>query len=339
MSETSQPTTFSDLFTDLMNRVHSDTGGAAGVIQAKRYINIGLQDSHIGFGELFPWAERSAELITQPEYTTGTLTATQGSATITGSGTDWNGNNAFGANNMRGGGKLVIDGGVEVYEIDAVGGATTANLTAKFVQATTSGASYSYFEDEYALDADFLRPISFTSFDINDEISLIDRKTFRERFPRNKVTGKPQAAAIFDRAFSGSTAPVRKVRFWKPPDSAILIRYPFVTNKLAVASDGTFQTSLSADADEPIVPLQFRQAIVLHGLYHWYRDKRDDDRSAAAKGEYTDLMLRITGDAEIGRPRPKFQPRNSPYVSAARSPYRGRRSGRFTTGTRFDEIR
>ena len=339
MSATSQPTDFSDLFTDLMNRIRSETGSAATIIQAKRFINIGLHDMHVGFGERFPWAERSAELVTQPQYTTGTLVATKGSTAITGTSTLWDTNNDFSVKNMRAGGKIVIDGSPEVYEISSVSSDTAAVLTATFIDTTTTVSTYVYFEDAYALDADFLRPLSFTSFDINNEISLIGRNSFRNRFPRNKVTGKPKIATITDHAFNASTTPVRKVRFWKPPDAAYLIRYPFVTNKLAVNASGVAAANLSGDTDEPIVPLSYRHAIVFHALYHWFRDKRDDARSNEAKAEYTDLMIRITGDAEIGRSRPQIQPARGPYVSAARRPFRSGRSGRYTTGSAFDEIR
>lgn len=339
MSSTSQMTDFSDLFTALQQAVRVQTGVSATANQAKAMINDALQDLHIGFREGMPWAERAGELVTHPEYTTGTLSVNQGSTALTGSSTLWNTNNAFSEKNMRAGGKIVISGGVEVYEIASVSSDTAAVLTATFIKADVSTASYLYFEDEYALDADFLRPVSFSSFDINNDIDLIGRNQFRIDYPRNKTTGKPRIATIVDRAFSGSVTPVRKVRFHKPPNEAFLINYPFITNKLAVSSSGTAQTSLSADADEPIVPLGYRHAIFYHALARWYRDKRDDTRSQEAKAEYTDIMLRISGDQEIGRPRPRFQPRKGPYVSKAKRPYRGRHGSRFSTGSAFDEIR
>ena len=338
MSATSQLTDFSDLFTDLQNRVRVQTGVTATANQAKRYCNIALHDLHIGFAEGFTWAERSADLVTQPEYTTGTLSVNQGSTSLTGSSTLWNTNNAFSVTNMRAGGKIVIDGGVEVHEISSVSSDTAAILTATFIKADVSAASYVYFEDEYALHADFLRPVDIQSFDVAGEIELIGRNEFRNRYPRNRTTGKPRIATILDKPFSANTTPVRKVRFWKPPDASYLIPYAFVTNKLATNSTGTAALNLSADADEPIVPIQYRHAIVFHALYHWYRDKRNDTRSAEAKGDYVDIMVRIVSDQEIGRSRPRFRPRVGPYKSRARSPYRSRGS-HYTTGTRFDEIR
>jgi len=62
MAATDTPTTFTELYTALLNRVRADTSVTATANQAKRYINIALHDIHIGFGESFPWAERSAVL-------------------------------------------------------------------------------------------------------------------------------------------------------------------------------------------------------------------------------------------------------------------------------------
>ena len=339
MSVTTQVTTFADMVEDLQNRVRVQTGVTAVSNVAKRYINTGLQDMHIGFTEDVPWAERSAELITQPEYTTGTVTITQGSTSLAGASTLWATANAFSVNNVRPGGKIVIDGGKEVYEVSSVTNDTALVLTSAFVGADVSAGSYLYFEDEYALHADFLRPVDFQNFDIRDEVQLISRKKFRERYPTNRVTGKPRVAAIFDKAPSGDTTPVRKVRLWQPPDAAYMLPYAFITDKLAVSSAGTAQTSLSAESDEPIVPLRYRFGIVLWGLKNWYRDKRDDDRSQEVANEYADFVTRMVDDQEIGRPRPHFRPRVGPYVSRARSPYRGARGGRYTTGSAFDEIR
>jgi hypothetical protein len=96
--------------------------------------------------------------------------------------------------------------------------------------------------------------------------------------------------------------------------------------------------SLSSDTDEPIVPFQYRHTIVMHALYHWYRDKKDDARAKDAKAEYVDLMLRITGDTEIGERRPKLQPHMGPYRARAHAPYRSGGSGKYATGTWFDRM-
>ena len=339
MSVTTQPTDFSDLYTMLLNQIRADTSASANVSQAKRLINIALQDLHLGFGEKLPWAEREGTITTQPKYTTGTLVATKGSTTIAGTGTAWDVNNDFGVANMRALGKIVIDGGVEVYTIATVASAISAVITPAFIKTTTTESSYVYFEDEYDLAVDFLKPLDMRTFDQNQDIQLIGRNEFRMRYPRNKTVGKPLVATIIDRAPIGDTTPIRKVKFHKPPEEAWVIPYSYVTSRLATSSAGAGQTNLSADTDEPIVPLQYRHALVYYGLYQWYRDKRDDDRSLAAKAEYTDLVLRMTGDFEIGQSRPQFKPRLESYARSARRPYNAGTSGRHTLGSSFDEIR
>lgn len=337
MSSTTQVTDFSDLYTSLLNAVKSDTSQTAVATQAKRYINRALHDMHVGFAEKVPWAERRTVLVTQPEYTTGTVTITKGSTTLTGSSTAWNTNNDFSVANARVGGKVVIAGSEEVYEVSAVGGDTSITLATAFIDDDVSAESYVYFEDEYALASDFLRPIDARSFADNMEIEIISRTDFRRLIPRNKTTGRPKVATILDLPFSGDTTPVRKVRFWRPPNAAFQIPYTYITSNLAVQSDGTAATQLSNDDDEPIVPLRYRHAIVFHALYHWYRDRKDDSRSQEAKAEYVDLMTRMVGDQEIGSTRPRFAPRIGGYRSRARRPYRN--NGRYTAGSSFDEIR
>lgn len=338
MSATTQVTDFSDIFTMVQNALRQQTSVTATENQAKRAVNVALHDMHIGSGERFPWAERSAILVTQDDYNTGTVTISQGTTALTGTSTAWATANAFSVNNARVGGKIVINGGSEVYPVTTVTDDTNIVLSSAFTQADVAAGSYVYFEDEYALASDYLRPLDMQFFDQNRTVELINRREFRMRYPRNKTVGKPLVATIEDKPFSGSTTPVRKVRFWKPPDDFYSLPYNYVTNNLAVTVAGAEQTQLVNDTDEPIVPLQFRHAIVFHALYHLYRDKRDDTRSQEAKAEYTDLMLRITGDHEIGRTRPQIRPRIGSYAQGAQRPY-SRRGSRYVTGSRFDEIR
>jgi hypothetical protein len=338
MSSTTTPTTFSDLYTDLMNRIRADTGGTATIVQAKRYINIALQDMHIGFDEKVPWAERRAVLVTQAPYSTGTLSVSKGGTALTGSSTAWNTNNAFSVANMRAGGKIKINGTSPIYEISSVASDTSATLASSYVGSDVSGGTYVYFEDEYALASDFKRPVSVSNFDDNASVSLVGRTEFRRRFPNNDISGRPRVATIIDLPFSGNTTPVRKIKFSSYPDSAYAIPYSYITSNLVVTSAGAASAALSSDSDEPIVYLRYRFAIVLHALYNWYRDKKDDTRSQDVKTEYVDFMSRMAVDQEIGAPRPRIQPRRSGYARAAQSPWRSGVSRRYDLNGKFDRM-
>ena len=323
MSSTSQYTTFSDLYTGLVNAVRITTGVTATDNQAKRAINVALQDMHLGTDYKFPWAERHARLVVRPSYTTGTVSINRGSATLTGTSTLWTTTDAFSIANARAGGKIKIDGGRIPYLVDSVGGAGTITLSSKFTEAdVASGSSYVYFEDEYALASDFLRPLDMQSFDDECSIELIPRTEFRRRYPLNATLGSPSVACIVDGPPSGSTTLVRKVKLAPPPSAYRTIPYSYITSSLVVSSAGVAQTGFSADSDEPVIPLRYRHALFYHALYNWYRDKKDDARSAEAKSDYTDIMLRLMADVDVGGVRPQFRPRTSRYADRARRPWR-----------------
>lgn len=337
MSTTSQPTTFSDLFTDLQNRVRVTTGISATETQAKRYINIGLQDMHLGTTERFRWAERSGVILTHPTYSTGTLSVTQGSTTVTGVGTLWNTANAFGDNNARAGGKIQIAGTAEAYEVASVAGDTSLTLTSRYVGSTVTDGTYLYYEDEYSLPSDFLRPLDFHKFSDDINIDLVSRVEFRRIFGRNITRGMPKLGCILSKPPSGNTSPVNKIQFNKAPDQVYMVKFWYYTSNLVVTNAGAAQVGFVNNDDEPILPLGYRHLIVLHALYNWYRDKKDDQRSQEVKAEYTDAMLRLLAGTEVGDTRASIRPRLGKYFRRAASPYGGNRR-RFDTGGRFDTL-
>jgi hypothetical protein len=340
MSTTSQLTTFSDLYTDLQNRSRKETGITATEIQAKRYINIALFDMHISFHEVFLWAERPEVLITHPSYSTGTIAISQGSAAMTGTSTAWTTNNVHGQANFRPGGKIRIDGTSEVYKLLSVTNDTSATLTSNFISDDETVATYVYFEDEYTLASDFLRPVDQHQFADKGGIDLIGRNEFRRRFATAFTLGTPRAATILDQTTLGTSTPdtpLRKIAFYPYPQTAIMIPYHYGTANLAVSSAGVAQIQLSADADEPIVPLRYRHVIMLHALWHWYRDKDDDQRAAEVANEYITMMQRIAGDTEIGEKHARIVPRMRAYARRAKRPW-SPGGGRFDLDNRFDHL-
>lgn len=342
MSSTSQVTTFSDIYTDLQNRVRVATGVSATETQAKRYANIALQDIHIGTDYTFPWTERRAFLRTKAPYSTGTISVFVGGQTLFGSGTLWDNGDSYGESNIIVGGKVRIAGGTDVYSITSVTpGGTIAGIGTKYVgTADISVGDYVYFQDEYALASDFLRPIDFALFSSDWNIPLLDRKEFRRLHVRGNISGKPTSASILDLSFSGSTTPVRKVVLYPYPDQAYIIPYSYVTSNLVVTSAGVEQSAMSNDTDEPIMPLRYRHVIVLHALMNWYRDKRDDARSQEAKAEFADLMSRMISDHDVGtHNRVRIQPNEGLYRAHAVRPYRQQGGTRYSTNNNFDSFR
>ena len=338
-----QPQNFRDLYIDLMNRVRTTTGVTATETQAQRYINIALQDMHVGFDYKFPWNERRDVITTRAPYITGTVSIPVGSTTLTGSSTAWNTVDSYGIKNARVGGKIIINSVNQVYEVTAVSDDTTITLNSPYVaDSDASALTYTYFEDEYALADDFLRPVDARLFSIEYNLPLIGRNEFRQMYPRIFTPGLPRVTCIVDLGFLASNpqVPIRKLRMYPYPDRVYRIPYSYISNVLAIDADGTELTGLVGDTDEPVVPLRYRHVIILHALYNWYRDKRDDARSQEAKAEYTDLMQRIVNDQDIGtHVKAHIQPRTNWYAYHAMRPYSKRGGKRMDLNNEFDYFR
>jgi hypothetical protein len=340
MTTTGQLRTFSDFYNDLTNRIRAQTGTSGPIDVMKRYINIALQDIHIGAKERMPWAERQAVLVSNPPYTTGTVTLSQGSTTVLGSGAvSWTGLNAVGVANCRKYGKFLFSGGLENYEAFEFVDGATVTLSSAYTQASASGASYTYFEDEYDLASDFLRPVDFRFFDRNRQITMLPRNEFRMNYVRQQSPNKPTHCTIVDRPPTvSSNGLVRRVLFNRPTDKAYSFPYSYITKNLVVGADATPKEEFASDTDEPLLPLPYRHIIVAKALYWAYRDRRDDRRSNEANQEFMDLWLRIANDNEFGQARPTMSPRMGGYYSAAKRPMSGS-TPRVVSGTAFDELR
>lgn len=354
MSSTSQPTTFSDLYTDLLNRVRESTSQSSRVTQAKRYINSANQDIALGWGEKLPWLERRHRLILQPKYDTGTVSVTKGSTSVTGSGTAWDTANDFGNDNVRSHatpafGKLRISGQQEVYLVNTVPSDTSLTLVENYLGETDSGLSYVYYEDEFVLPGDFLKPVDARNFSDSITLPLISRTEFRRRFLQNSVPGTPRVATIYETITKNAiTAPTtgiggsRLLAVHPPPSDPVLVHYTYVTTQMAENSLSIELTEMSSDNDQPLMPLRYRHLLVLGALKNWYRDQKDDTRSREVAAEYGDAVRRMVADVDIGAaPHAVLRPRQGGYWNRARRPYSSTGRGgrpRYDLNGEFDRL-
>ena len=326
MSVTTQPTTFADLYTLVLNQVRSQTSQASTLSQAKRAVNMALQDMHLGTDYQFYWAERQASLILQPPYSTGTVAITAGGTTVTGTDTLWNTAGTYGTNNIEVGWKIVFSGTNVPYRVSAIASDTSLTLNETYVGATLTAGSYSCYKDEYALPTDYLRPVDTQFFDDDREICLTDRRQLRRARPRNSTTGRPQWATQIELGPSASVDLRPRMVFYPPPNAVFKIPYAYITNQLVVSAAGALQTNFSADTDEPIVPLRYRTGIYLYAMAMVYEHK-DDVRRQEAMQSYMQFMQRALSDVTVGDRRARIEPQMGHYASRAMNPYNG--NGRF----------
>lgn len=332
---TTLPVSLTEMITEVAYRTHSGTATLV-TDQITRHLNAGIHDFFMNYD--WPWMERRATLKTHAEYTTGTVAiALAARTTVTGTDTLWNtAVEGMGFNNARIGGKMVFNGESQVYAVSAVGSDTAITLVDRWVGSTAlSGASYKYFEDEYALESDFLRLTDVRSFSSAMNIPIVGRRDFYKRFPRNSQTGRPVVASIIELTptYSSGTLFQPRVVLAPAPDAVYNIPYRYQSSNVVMKADGTFLKHLTNTTDEPVIPLRYRMAIVHYAVYSWYRDRADDARAQVAYGEYQTIVQRAQADFRVEQDKLNLRRVRPPRMRGY-----GRGSN-FSTGTNFDELR
>lgn len=340
MSSTDNPTTFTECQTALLNVLREPTSSTALVDLAGRYLNIALHDVH---AERWWWAERYDRLETHARYTTGTLAIALAARTaVTGTSTLWNtAVTGMGFNNVRAGGKLLFSGATHVYPVASVASDTSLTLTEPFIGDTAlSGASYTYYEDEYGLAADFDDEhgiVDALHFPADRKIRIIPSSDFFRRFTRNSGPAtRPRFATIIHQGPSGSTDRRPRLVLAPPPSLQDSIPYRYYTKHLAVSSAGVGAENLSATTDHPIMPLKWRYGLVYKAAELWMLDRKADARVSEYKGRYEGLMLRARQSSDSADNRPRIEPSVGYF---ARAPGRSVVRPRYSTGTEFEDLR
>jgi hypothetical protein len=127
-----------------------------------------------------------ARIVTEAPYTTGTLAVTNDSTAVVLTGGAWT---TTWSNR-----KLKIQGRDEVYNVSAIGTATTCTLAEKWLGATDSGLTYQMFRDVYDLPADCEMSKEVLLYDtvLKDRVEFIDYQDFRrEKRELGVILGTP----------------------------------------------------------------------------------------------------------------------------------------------------
>jgi hypothetical protein len=261
--------------------------------------------------------------------------------TVTGTSTLWTTTNTFGDANAQVAMKMTLGATGVVHRVLTVDSATQITLettTPYMGDSALDDSGYTLFQDEYSLPADFDDLMDMQFFDEDRTIHLTGSKTAADSFPRNSVLQAPRHATIITLGPSTTVDIRRRVRFYPAPDKQYIIPYRYYTTDLAVSSAGVTAANLSADADQPIIPLRWRQGLVFKALQLWHLSRQKNAEMATFwGGEYTTLMLRARAAHGPADDRPVIRPRVGAYMRQARSPWSGG-ARRFSTDSRWDQM-
>ena len=221
------------------------TGARSGDVMRtsiKRWINQACR--RIAFAH--EWNERRAEqrVATVAPYTTGTLTFTQGSASVVGVGTTWTA--------AMIGRKIALGIGSPYYRITAVGSTTTLTIADVYAEATAATSTYTIFQDEYDLatdthsieDSEIFRSTWSGPFVMYDQVRM-DRSSF---VPWS--TGAPLTGCVC----TSTTAGVPRIRVSPSPDAIYRIAFRYLKAWTDMSGDSDLYTAtLPVDVEELIL--------------------------------------------------------------------------------------
>ena len=143
-----------------------------------------VQDS-IWYDRNWSWRKRTYFLTTRKPYSTGTITVTENSRTVTGSGTTWTPSMVTGY--------ILVNG--KFYKIQSRSDATTFILEAPYPDSTESGATYKVVFPDMHLPHEI---DSIVSVKVSDQyIDVVDRDQLVNGLD---TPGFPQQAAFGDRS-------------------------------------------------------------------------------------------------------------------------------------------
>ena len=191
-----------------------------------------LDTDHEEILEAHSWTRRKAEglITTVAPYSTGTVSGSASSTTLTGASTVWTSSmaNRF----------IRIGSGVFYLKISSVESNTSLTLEAALPAAVSASTTYSIFQHVYALPSDFGRLTSITSDSRLVESSQEDLDRLDPY--RNATSTYPERYSIRGLDTSSNY----EIEFYPVPSSATIIRFDYLkTNSLA-----------SSDSSSPLYP-------------------------------------------------------------------------------------
>lgn len=175
-------------FSELINEVVRGLGLDSDTIETRTLDSVKLrineaQDT-IFYDSDWEWRKRSFYMTTRAPYETGTISVTQNSRTITGSGTTW-------TDSMKIGYILISS---KLYKIQSVDSTTSIKLEAPYDETTTSGLSYKIIFPEYPLNHEISSVVAVRGHGFDVETKTRQRL----QLPATSV-GEPTECAMHDR--------------------------------------------------------------------------------------------------------------------------------------------
>lgn len=238
------------------------------------------------------WLEREGHFTTTSGYSTGTVTTTNGSATVTGSGTSWNTSSNVLADDKFNGG----EGGF--YRISAVGGDTSLTLATEFAGTALSGDTYNIYRDEYDLADGVLELQSVRLLDPARSLVILSPYEWEEITKGDWEVGEPEYAMLVgsDASESGNTGTNQRLQLWPLPDATYAYTYKYRT-MATVPSSGTSNMEIGP---------QLSNLLVYKAMAEICRQAQEPERSAEWNDAYQRMLFLAKKSEQSRTKRARF---------------------------------
>ncbi len=257
----------------------------------------------ICFQKFYRWSGTTMQMVLKAKYTTGTISATDGSHTITGVSTAWSELSHWGW-------KIKLGSSSVPHKIVRVTSSTSIEVEPAYIGSALSGASYTMFKDEYGMFPDLheVRKIYIPGQRIQptpEGPEFVDERRYSSPFR----SGNPQWYTLNGKnvytAKTWATFSINFDFFEDPvtidqPRNENLILHPciFTTDKVAQIRYTFIPRALSAATDEPLMPLANRPILVYKTLVEDFMQKRDLLTAKEWEKEFKSYEKDMEGDVE-----------------------------------------
>lgn len=291
--------TFDDIFTAAMNRLKIPVSNTTELTKIKTIINEEYQKIAAKARLDWWWLYLYQRAIQAPAtYSTGTMSATKASSAATGTSTDWTGTNNVGTQNLLAGDLIKIAGDTEIYEVKTVTDGTNivfgnADAAIVYLEDTKTDASYEAYRYLFNLPSNFSDMVKVYKADGRPFTPLPEgiqnvrhiMMSGGDRFP---FSVSARGAGVTSYYTVTGTAAQKQLLIWPPSDEDLTIYYDY---KQRI-------TTLSADADEPLIPLEYRSILVNAAIREYAGNMlRNTDLRDEAEAKRTEVFSDMLADA------------------------------------------
>ena len=316
-------TTFSTIYTAVMNRARMPVSNTTELAKVKRIINEVYRD--ILFAEDWAFLVKRHVFNTASDFNHGTITVTSGST-------------AFTLTNIATSLGSFVDRKLRVptstpdtlafYRISThTADLATGLLDAAYTSDSTTGAAFHIYQDIYDLPSDFFSLVDLARAGSSVGPHPIGPREMLRIKAADTTVGKPQRYSVFDYATTGDPTTVRQL--WVHP-------YPDKTYRVEMWYRRS-ATDLSTDDDVPALPEEYRHVITHGALAEVYSTMLADSQRG---GEYRQLYQQgiarmASQNREVGAESPQIVP-----VDQWRTHFKRRRPhpGSMDLGSWFDRL-